>query len=43
MASHSESTLRNFCEAGIWLNDRKAYWYDSIDDAIAAYRNAKPN
>ncbi len=38
MVSHSESTLKDFCEAGIWLNEGKAHWYDNIDDAIAAYK-----
>jgi capsular polysaccharide transport system ATP-binding protein len=37
MVSHSENGLRNFCDAGIWLNDGQAHWFDDIDDAIKAY------
>lgn len=40
MVSHGEGTLRQFCTAGIWLNDGKAYWFDQIDDALAAYKNS---
>lgn len=38
MVSHSESTLKDFCEAGILLEDGRAYWHDKIDDALAAYQ-----
>lgn len=38
MVSHSESVLKDFCEAGILIDDGKAYWHDKIDDALAAYR-----
>jgi capsular polysaccharide transport system ATP-binding protein len=37
MTSHSESTLRKFCRAGIYLHDGQARWFDDIGDAIAAY------
>ena len=40
MVSHSENTLRDFCEAGILLDDGQAYWYDRIDDAIDAYQKS---
>lgn len=39
MVAHGEATLREFCEAGIWLNDGKAYWFDQIDDALKAYND----
>jgi capsular polysaccharide transport system ATP-binding protein len=38
MVSHSESTLKDFCQAGIWLHGGKAYWFDKIDDALKAYK-----
>lgn len=38
MVSHSNATLKDFCEAGIWLDRGYAHWYDDIDDAIAAYK-----
>ena len=37
MVSHSNSTLREFCTAGVWLHGGQAHWFDRIDDAIRAY------
>ena len=42
MVSHGESTLREFCKAGIWIHDGKAHWFDEIDDALKAYRSTLP-
>lgn len=39
MVSHSESILKDFCQAGIWLHDGTAEWFDQIDDAIKAYHD----
>ncbi|MGE4430271.1 MAG: ABC transporter ATP-binding protein [Sphingobium sp.] len=39
MVAHGEATLREFCEAGIWLNNGKAYWFDQIGDALKAYND----
>lgn len=40
MVSHSEDTLKDFCEAGIWLHQGRAYWFDQIDDALRAYHDS---
>lgn len=40
MVSHGEGTLREFCEAGIWLHEGKAYWFDRVDDALQAYKDS---
>jgi len=40
MVSHSESTLKQFCQAGIWLHEGKAYWFDSIDEALKNYKES---
>lgn len=40
MVSHGEGTLREFCTAGIWLHEGKAYWFDAIDDALKAYKES---
>lgn len=40
MVSHSESTLREFCQAGIWLEDGQAHWFDDIEDALKQYKNS---
>jgi len=39
MVAHGESTLREFCDAGIWLHEGKAHWFDTIDDALKAYND----
>jgi capsular polysaccharide transport system ATP-binding protein len=42
MVSHSDGTLKQFCSAGIWINDGKAHWFDQIDDALKAYKDSLP-
>ncbi|WP_027967603.1 ABC transporter ATP-binding protein [Halomonas halocynthiae] len=37
MVSHSEGILKDLCQAGVYLKDGSATWYDDINDAIAAY------
>lgn len=43
MVSHSEGTLRQFCTAGIWINNGKAQWFDLIQDALKAYKDSIPS
>jgi len=38
MVSHSEGILRELCQAGVWLHDGKAFWFDQISEALDAYR-----
>lgn len=40
MVSHSEGTLRQFCQSGIWLNKGQAHWFEKIDDALVAYKES---
>lgn len=40
MVSHSEGALKNFCQAGIWLHQGQAHWFDQIDDALRAYHDS---
>ena len=40
MVSHGEAILREMCQAGIFLHQGRAQWFDEIDDAIAAYHAA---
>jgi len=40
MVSHAEGILREMCQAGIWLHDGKALWFDDIQDALAAYQQS---
>jgi capsular polysaccharide transport system ATP-binding protein len=40
MVSHSDVTLKQFCTAGIWINNGKAQWFDQIDDALNAYKDS---
>ncbi|AMC36362.1 ABC transporter ATP-binding protein [Janthinobacterium sp. B9-8] len=39
MVAHGETTLKQFCSAGIWIHDGKAHWFDQIDDALKAYKD----
>ncbi|MDO9105372.1 MAG: ABC transporter ATP-binding protein [Methylovulum sp.] len=41
MVSHGESTLREFCTAGIFLDNGKAHWFDDINDALNAYKESR--
>jgi len=40
MVTHDEKSLREFCQAGIWLHQGNAYWFDRIDDAIQSYKES---
>lgn len=40
MVSHSEEALVQFCSAGVWLHDGRAYWFDEIGDALRAYKES---
>jgi capsular polysaccharide transport system ATP-binding protein len=40
MVSHSESTLRQFCSAGIWLHEGQAHWFDDVEDALKNYKES---
>lgn len=40
MVSHGESTLRQFCSAGIWLHEGQAHWFDDIGDALKHYKES---
>ena len=38
MVSHTEATLRQFCQAGIWIHDGRAEWFDDLKHALKEYR-----
>lgn len=40
MVSHDESTLKEFCESGIWIHEGKAHWFEQLEDALKAYQEA---
>lgn len=42
MVAHGESTLKTFCQSGIWLHNGQAHWFDQIDDALQAYKASLP-
>jgi capsular polysaccharide transport system ATP-binding protein len=41
MVSHAEPMLKEFCQAGVWLRDGEAIWFDNIDDALKNYRESQ--
>ncbi len=40
IVSHAEGILKDLCQAGIWLHQGEATWFDDINDAIAMYHAA---
>lgn len=38
MVSHSEGTLKEFCQSGLWINKGKAYWFEDINEALNCYK-----
>ena len=40
MVSHSEGILRQFCQAGIWIHEGRAEWFDDVKDALREYRRS---
>jgi capsular polysaccharide transport system ATP-binding protein len=46
MVSHSEGILKDLCQAGLYLKNGKAQWYDDINEAVDVYHadsDAKKN
>jgi capsular polysaccharide transport system ATP-binding protein len=41
IVSHGESKLKKFCEAGIFIHEGQAHWFDAIDDALKAYKDTQ--
>ena len=37
IVSHSEGILKELCQAGIWLHQGQAHWFDDVNEAISAY------
>jgi capsular polysaccharide transport system ATP-binding protein len=40
VVSHSEGILKELCQAGLWLHQGQALWFDDINDAIKAYHQS---
>ncbi|MBL3568306.1 ABC transporter ATP-binding protein [Rhodovulum sp. BSW8] len=38
MVSHSDDTLRKYCNAALLLQDGHAWFFDDLEDGLAAYR-----
>jgi capsular polysaccharide transport system ATP-binding protein len=44
IVSHAEPIIKELCQAGIWLNEGRAHWYDDVNEAISDYHNySAPN
>ena len=41
MVSHSEGTLKQFCQSGVFLHGGTAVWFDQIDDALKVYKESQ--
>lgn len=42
MVAHQEKMLKDYCDAGVFVHDGHAHWFDSIDDAFKAYKETMP-
>jgi len=40
IVSHSDETIKSFCHAGVWLHEGRAYWFDSVRDALKEYKRS---
>jgi len=46
IVSHGEAILKELCQAGIWITEGQAIWFDDINEALKAYHKGihiKPN
>ena len=43
MASHTESLLKQFCTAGIVIDQGRAHWFDDLNSALHAYNESLGN
>jgi capsular polysaccharide transport system ATP-binding protein len=39
IVSHSEPIIKELCQAGIWLNEGCAHWYDDVHEALSDYHD----
>lgn len=40
MASHQVGMLKDLCQAGVWLHNGTAIWFDDINEAINSYHES---
>lgn len=40
MVSHQVGMLKDLCQAGVWIKDGNAIWFDDINDAIKSYHES---
>lgn len=40
MVSHQTGMLKSLCQAGIWIHEGTATWFDHINDAIQSYEKS---
>jgi len=40
LVSHNEATIKKFCDAAVWIHEGKAYWFDTVREAIKNYHRS---
>lgn len=40
IVSHAEGILKELCQAAIYLKDGQAHWYESVEEALLAYKKS---
>lgn len=41
IVSHSESTIKSFCDAAVLMHEGRAHWFDQVDDAFKEYKKSQ--
>ena len=41
MVAHNDSVLKAFCQSGVLLRGGNAMWFDTLDDALYAYKEGR--
>jgi capsular polysaccharide transport system ATP-binding protein len=41
IVSHSEGTIKSFCDSAVLLHEGRAHWFDAAEDALREYRKVQ--
>ncbi|EXJ10622.1 ABC transporter ATP-binding protein [Nitrincola nitratireducens] len=43
IVSHSEGIIKDLCQAGVWVHEGQAHWYEDVNDALNDYTDSLKN
>jgi len=41
MVSHSDATLREFCQSGMFVHEGRVFWFENLEDALKEYQRTQ--